>query len=191
MLIHLFTGVFWGVYFVIIGSIALIISFTNMRIPLFRLAVGVFLVYVGLFVFFGGHFGMYPSGRAEQWSIMDRRLDKDPSTVLMGQVTADLNQSAEHNVIFGEGIFTIDPPPDGERLTFEFNSVFGSTTIMVPEDVAVRVKASSVFGSVKTPDGQSSSFGEHTYTSPGYTEDGTSIYIEASAVFGSVVVVRR
>ncbi len=189
MLVHLFTEVFWGVYLLIIGSIALIISFTNARVPLFRLAVGVFLVYMGLVMVFGGHFGMYTA--SPRRIDVDRRFDLDPSTVLMGQVTASLDQSAERNVIFGEGIFTIDPPPDGESLAFEFNSVFGSTTIRVPGDVAVRVKASSVFGSVQTPDGQSSSFGEHTYTSPGYTEDGPSIYIEASAVFGSVIVVRR
>ncbi len=173
MSIHLFTGVFWGIYFLIVGSAALIISITNMRISLFRVAVGIFLVYVGLVTMFGGQF------------------DVDPRAVLMARVTAHLNRSGEHSVVFGEGIFTIDEPRDGERLRFEFSSVFASTTIRIPRDVPVKVSASSVFGSVTTPDGRSSSFGEHTYTSPGYSDDGESIYIAASAVFGSVNVIRR
>lgn len=172
-MIHLFTEMFWGIYFVIVGSIALIISFANLRISLFRVALGVLLIYAGAVALFG----VQP--------------DAGQDAVLMARVTADLRASGEHSIVFGEGVFNIERPQEGENLSFEFSSVFGSTTVFIPRDVPVRVQASAVFGSVETPDGMSTSFGEHTYTLPGSGEEEGSIFIEANAVFGSVRVIRR
>lgn len=168
MPIQLFTGVFLGVYLVIVGIVAVILSFTNLRISIFRLAVAVLLIYAGLFAAFGGH------------------LEVDPETVLMSRVTADVTRSGEHSVVFGEGIFNVITPAEGEVINLEFNAVFGSTVVRIPRDVPVRVIASSAFGSVTTPDGTSTHFGEHTYSAG----ESPVIYIKASAVFGSLTVTR-
>lgn len=155
-----------GIYLVIVGLVAVILSFTNIRISIFRLAVAVLLIYGGLFAAFGGS------------------LEVDPETVLMSRVAADVTSSGEHSVVFGEGIFDIRAPAEGESMSLEFNTVFGSTVVRIPPDVPVRVTASSAFGSVTTPDGVSMSFGERTYSSG----QPAVIHIKATAVFGSVTV---
>ncbi len=171
MRIDLFGEVFWGIYFVLIGLLALLKSFVDINIPFFRLAVGILLIYVGLIFAFGG-----PPG-----------LRTEPGTIIMDSRVVEVSRSSEYNTLFGQGTYRIAPPGDEQVMRLKFNTVFGSTVIHLPPDVPVKVSASSAFGSVSTPDGGSTVFGERTYTSPSYREgDPGTIYLETNVVFGSL-----
>ena len=165
-----FSGkIFWGSYLVIVGILAIIMSYTNVNVSFFRIAAAVLLIYGGVFLLFGGN------------------LQVDPETTFMATVRETVRNSGERNTIFGEGIYDVQPPEDGQNIYLEFNTVFASTTIRVPRDVPVKVEASSAFGVINTPDGSSSFFGERTYVS-GETGDTGVIHIRANAVFGSLKI---
>ncbi len=173
MRIELFSGVFWGIYFIIVGSLALLKSFSNINIPLFRLAIGILLIYIGVVFALGGHPG----------------IRSEPGTVLMEKRITNISGSGEHSTIFGEGIFHVSPPSEGQTLNLKFNSIFASTVIHVPSDTPVKVTGNVAFGSISTPDGSSAIIGDRSYTTPGYREGKTgAIYIEANAVFGSLII---
>ena len=173
MRIELFSTMFWGIYFIIVGVLAIIRSFGNVDFSLFRVAVGVFLAYVGIIVLLGGGY---------VWQ-------SEPDLVVMEKRLQEITESGEYSTIFGEGVYDVRiDNPAGQRVAF--NTVFGSTTITLPRDVPVRVVASSAFGSVSTPDGASTVFGEQTYLSGGAGESNT-LQIKVSVVFGSVVIRHR
>jgi len=178
MQIGLFTRAFWGVFLLVFGLLALLKSYVDIQIPLFRLAVGVLLIWTGAVLLFGGGFA----------------VDAGPGTVVMQSRTVEVSRSGEHSTVFGDATFRVAAPPVGTDYHLQFNSVFSSTEIRVPRDVAVEVQSSSVFGSVTTPDGRSSFFGEQTYkkkTARGVESESPEsvIFIEVNAVFSSVKLV--
>ncbi len=182
MHIGLFTRDFWGVFLVVVGLLALLKTYVDIQIPLFRLAVGVLLMWTGVVLLFGGGF----------------RVDAPPGTVIMETRAVEVSDSGEHSTVFGSSVFRVAEPAEGQVHLLKFDSVFSSTEIRVPREAEVQVKASSVFATVRTPDGESVSFGEHTYATAGAPRRGVKpdnadslIIIEINAVFSSVTVVRE
>ena len=169
-----FSTRFWGIYFILIGSAAIIKTYTSLHVPIIQIAIALLFIWTGLVVILGRGF----------------HLDMEPGTILLeseGHTIAA--RSGEYNSVLASGTFEIQEPNEGEGLMLEINAVLGMATVHVPSDVPFKVKASSAFGSVVTPDGTSTFFGERTYTSKDYSEASRFIRIKASAVFGTVQIV--
>ncbi len=71
-------------------------------------------------------------------------------------------------------------------------SVFGTTQVSVPDDVAVRVTGVSIFGGVKVRGRELSNgmFGTDEYETPGYAQATRRLHIDASSIF-SVIQIKR
>ncbi len=172
MRLSLFSGGFWGIYLIIMGFLALMKSYANLDIPLFRAGIGILLIMIGLTLMLGG---------GVAW-------ETEPDTVLMQQRTVTLNHSGSFRTLFGESTFHVEPPAEATSLDLEFDTVFASSTIHLPKDVAVKIDISTAFGQTQLPDGSSWSFGGGTYTSPGYDEATERIHLRGSTVFGSLTI---
>ncbi len=77
------------------------------------------------------------------------------------------------------------PADDATR---EVNVIFGSGILRVNPETPVKISMSSVFGSVRAPDGSTVSFGDRTWTSAAYREGSPALRIKAAAVFGSLSI---
>lgn len=172
MKIALFSREFWGIYFILAGSLVILRTHVWLNIPVFRMALALLLIWSGLVVLIG------------------RGIDPGPeqNTVAFADRTVAAT-SGEYSALFGRGTFVVPEPGEGEGRILEVNAVFGGATVRVPRDVPVRVAVSSAFGAVRTPDGDSSFFGDRTYASPGYSEEAGFIRLKASAVFGILHII--
>ena len=73
--------------------------------------------------------------------------------------------------------------------TIDINTVFSDTVILINDKVQVHIKASSAFGSVSLPTGDSVSFGE-THFVMGSNYDNI-LYLNVSAAFAQIRVLYK
>ena len=169
---NLFSVRFWGIYLIIVGIVALIKSYYPINIDLGRLAFGILLVWVGVVLAFGGGVSM--------------SIDTDPETIMFDSDSKTMLDGADYNLIFGEGMYYV---PDSSTGTIKLNAVFSSAEVNIPSDTPIKISVSSAFGSVTTPDGNSTNFGSSTYYSDDYSPE-EGVHLEVSTVFGSVILRR-
>ena len=170
-MVSLIDAVFWGVLLIVLGALLIVKRYVPFELPVGRIIVALVFVYLGVRIILRG-----PTVR-------------DENTVVFGSRTtlAGGGGSRDYNVIFGSGDvdFTSLAP---DNTTREVNVVFGSGTLRVAPDAPVQIRMSSVFGSVRAPDGATVSFGDRTWTSPAYREGSPALRIKAAAVFGSLAI---
>lgn len=131
--------------------------------PIFRIIVGVIIIALGIYVIFGRHY-----------------VGHDIS----GKLPTRMN----YNVAFG--CKTIDLSYlNGENNRVKVNSIFADTVIMIKDSSKVHIKASSAFGSVSVPSGDSLSFGDMNIT---IGESKSNIlYLDIGAAFGQTRVLYK
>jgi hypothetical protein len=165
-------AVFWGALLIVAGVLLIVRKYVPFNLPIGRIIVALVFVYLGVRIIVGG-----TALRNENTVVFGSR------TTLAGDAAA----SRDYNVIFGSGdIDFTSLPADGA--TREVNVIFGSGTLRLNPDTPVQVRMSSAFGSVRTPDGSTVSFGDRTWTSPAYREGSPALRVKAAAVFGSLSI---
>jgi hypothetical protein len=171
-MVSLIDAVFWGVLLIVLGALLIVKRYVPFDLPVGRIIVALVFVYLGVRIIVHG-----PAVRGENTVVFGSR------TTLAG----DAGGSRDYNVIFGSGDIDLTslPADDGTR---EVNVIFGSGTLRVAPDAPVQIRMSSVFGSVRAPDGATVSFGDRTWTSPSYREGSPALRIKAAAVFGSLAI---
>ncbi|NLM36747.1 MAG: hypothetical protein GX202_01310 [Firmicutes bacterium] len=165
------SGVFWGIFLIILGLCAIFKTVFHINIPVFRIGLALFLIYIGLSMLFKG-----PPWRGEK------------NTVLFEERDLVLEEQGEYNVIFGRGVIdltTLPSPPQDRRI--EVNVVFGEGVLRIKRDTPLTIKVNSAFSGVRLPDGNQISMGEYTYRSGEQTGNGGRVLVEAKVVFGSLV----
>lgn len=166
---------FWGFLLISIGAILLLKYLFNVNIPMFRTIVGLVLIYCGLMVIIGGY-----SVRSKSDIIFDN-----------GRIKSNTIQK-EYNMVFSGGVVDLTDMPTLEKRTkIEVNSIFAGGTLIVDKDVPVVIKASAVFGQVRTPEGTSVNFGDNVYTRGNVNGDVPYLEIEANAVFGQLNIIEK
>ncbi|NPV69286.1 MAG: hypothetical protein HPY55_01415 [Firmicutes bacterium] len=166
-------GAFWGLLLIVWGVLALLRSFFNINLPVFRILVALFFIYMGVSVLVGGfgHTG-------------------DKNTVLFGERTIPGDPAAdEYNIIFGSGVIDLTRLTPVDRGHIEVNVIFGGGTVKINPEIPIRIHASSAFGSASLPNGSATFFGEQTYTTKAAAEGVKMIELKVSTVFGSVTVI--
>jgi hypothetical protein len=171
-MVSLMDAVFWGVLLIVLGALLILKKYVPFNLPVVRIIVALVLVYLGVRLLVRG-----PTVRDENTVVFGSR------TTLAGETRG----SRDYNVIFGSGDidFTTMTPDDATR---EVNVIFGSGTLRVNPEAPVKISMSSVFGSVRSPDGSTVSFGDRTWTSAAYREGSPALRIKAAAVFGSLSI---
>jgi hypothetical protein len=171
-MVSLIDAVFWGVLLIVLGALLILKKYVPFNLPVVRIIVALVFVYIGVRIIVRG-----PTVRDENTVVFGSR------TTLAGETRG----SRDYNVIFGSGDidFTTMAPDDATR---EVNVIFGSGTLRVNPEAPVKISMSSVFGSVRSPDGSTVSFGDRTWTSAAYREGSPALRIKAAAVFGSLSI---
>jgi predicted membrane protein len=167
------TGLFWGIILIVIGlSIIFRMIFD---ISIFRIIIAVAIILFGIRILIGKP-NVFTS--------------HDENQVIFGEksVQSNLINNTEYNTIFGKSVYDfrkISNLSPG-RTKLKVNTIFGSTEIILPESLPVKIKADAVFGAAIMPNGNTMSFGTVHYNSANSDSASSYLYIEGSVVFGSV-----
>lgn len=115
------------------------------------------------------------------------------STVVFGE--REFSESAlrgQNNVIFGKGRLDLrDVDQSALSSLVEFNVIFGATDIVLDSSLPVKIVSETVMGSVATPDGSTTAFGESVYLTPGYSDDEIRLTIRMNVILGGVNITLR
>jgi hypothetical protein len=171
-MVSLIDAVFWGVLLIVLGALLIVKKYVPFNLPVGRIIVALVFVYLGIRIIVRGP------------------MVRDDNTVVFGSRTTLAGSAGggrDYNVIFGSGDVDLTSVP-ADDATREVNVIFGSGTLRVSPDAPVQIRMSSVFGSVRAPDGATVSFGDRTWTSAAYREGAPAVRIKAAAVFGSLSV---
>ncbi len=165
-----FSGLFWGIFVILIGVGIIINVFFDVKIPFGRIIFAIIFIGIGLSVLIKG-FGPQKS-----------------NDVIFNQSRVSYSEGAhEYNVIFGKSDIDLSSIElKEENINIEINCVFGDSEIRLNKDLPMKVKLSSAFAGAHTPDGNNIAFGDYTYTSPSYDKDKPYIKIKANVVFGAL-----
>lgn len=166
----LFSKLFWGLVIILVGISFIAQGVFKIHFPVGKVVIALVLIYLGVRMLLGG-FGM-----------------KQNATVFGdSSITVEHLADAKYDVVFGSQRIDLSQAlNDGESHTVEVNVVFGEAKITIPSNVPVKIKSSSVFGSVRTPR-TNTSFGQDEYTAGGASGTG-NLLLKVNAVFGSAHV---
>jgi predicted membrane protein len=167
------SGLFWGVIVVLIGVSIILNVVLGVKIPLFRVVFGLLLIYWGVSLLAGSRFG----ARAGN------------STIFSDTQVKPVAPAKEYNILFGKGeidLTGVQLQPGRNRV--EINTVFGASVLRLNPDVPVSLEVSAAFSGARLPDGNTISFGDQSWLSPGFKADTAWLEVKASVVFGGMEV---
>ncbi len=176
----LFSRLFWGGIIILFGLSIILNAVFKINIPLFKIVLALFIIYFGVNMLLGSFKSKSETGKATD-VFSSSSIKVDPTSL-----------NNEYSVVFGSQTIDLTEITDGADRNVEINTVFGSQKVYINENAKVRVKASSVFGSVTLPDNNSVSFGDYTYSQqPETTLSAGVLFIEANAVFGDIKIYKQ
>ncbi|MEO0075089.1 MAG: LiaF domain-containing protein [candidate division WOR-3 bacterium] len=171
------SGVFWGVLIIIIGILILIRVIFGINIPIFSLIIGLLLIYLGIRIISGA------------------TCCRRPKTIIFEERNIEGTPAEnKYDVVFGKSLIDLSGIELKSGVTkVDINIVFGSATIKVNPSQPIKIRASSVFGSARLPDGNMTAFGDYTYKTDALKQTDTKDYllIKMDVVFGNAEVVTK
>jgi predicted membrane protein len=168
-------GIFWGSILIVLGVSLILRIFFD--ISVFRIIIAFLLIFIGIKLLIGRK--IFNSSYDENQVLFSERVFK----------TAPRNNS-DYNTIFSKTTYDLremDSLKDF-RTKISFNTVFGDTEILLPQNINVQVKADAVFGSAKLPNGNAIAFGSTIYNSQNFNASSHQLIIEANVVFGNIEI---
>jgi predicted membrane protein len=170
-------GLFWGLILIIIGlSIIFKVLFD---ISIFRIVIAAVLILIAIKIMIGK-------------PIM--HTDDNDNVVIFGErhYTITPIDKTEYSTVFGKTSYDLREVQNLDELhtRVEFNTVFGSTEIFLPDSIPVKIKTEAVFGTAEMPNGNSVAFGSTKYSSEDIMTDAQLLEIEANVVFGGLKIHR-
>jgi predicted membrane protein len=175
-------GMFWGIFFILLGFNIILKTFFHLDFPFFRVAVALLIILAGIRVMFPGL-----HGRGSSPVIIDEQ-----TTMFAEQTIAGEKIPAEHSVVFGSIKLDLTKA-DVSKATasIKVDAVFGGAGIIIDASKPVKITASSAFGGILLPNGNSTAFGTMTYESDSYKEGQPHLELVVNAVFGGVEIKNR
>jgi hypothetical protein len=168
-------GLFWGIILIILGISIIFRMFFD--ISVFRILIAFAIILFGIRVLIGKP-NLFSKNNENQVIFGDKFIQADPLT------------NTEYNTIFGKSVYDFRKmgslSPGRTKITA--NTIFGSTELILPDSIPVKIKAEAVFGSASMPNGNTVAFGSVLYNSPGSESASDFLYIEANVVFGNLVI---
>jgi predicted membrane protein len=170
-------GMFWGILLILIGLGIVIRVVFNIDFPIVKFIVAFFFIFLGIKILIG--------------NFNFKNVHHDENTTMFGERRIE-GLDAEHkefNVIFGSNMIDLrDIDLSQGSKEIEVNVIFGSADIKVSEKTPLKIKAESVFGSARMPNGNTASFGSTQYKTDTFNKDSSYLYIKTDVVFGGVEI---
>jgi hypothetical protein len=117
-------------------------------------------------------------------------FDIETNVVFHNGQTTTVHGRSQHNVAFGKGDYDLrNIQVTTENVRVDVDAVFSTASVRIDPRVPTRVKASSVFGSARLPDGSMVSFGDRTYYTKAYREGSPYVDVRADVVFGEMRII--
>lgn len=129
--------------------------------PIFRMIIGMIIIFLGAYILVGMH---YVS-------------DSVPK-----------NKRTKYDVYFKTKTIDLSDLEIDRNRIIDINTVFADTVIFINDKVQVHIKASSAFGSVSLPTGDSVSFGETNFVMGTYD---SILYLNVNAAFAQIRVLYK
>lgn len=166
------SGIFWGSLLVLWGVSMILSALFHINIPFFRIAFALIVIWFGIRLLVGG-----------------KCCKSGHSAVFTGaEFKADANKR-EYNAVFGNAVVDFSGIKlEGDVTKAGVNAVFGSAQVKVGSKVPVRIRANSVFGNVRLPDGNAVAFGDRKWENRAPKAGEKVLEVEVNAVFGQVEV---
>ncbi|WP_300758095.1 hypothetical protein [uncultured Brachyspira sp.] len=154
--------------FVIGGGIYILIRYCfniNMPFilytPIFRMIIGMIIIFLGAYILLGMHY--------------------------VGD-SVPKNKRTKYDVYFKTKTIDLSDLEIDRNRVIDINTVFSDTVIFISDKVQLHIKASSAFGSVSLPTGDSVSFGETNFVMGTYDN---ILYLNVNAAFAQIRVLYK
>jgi predicted membrane protein len=173
----LFSGMFWGVFLILIGVVMILNMIFGIRIPVFRILFALFLIFWGISMLTGINF----RGHGRNTAVFERK-----------DIAADGTHN-DYSVVFGKSTVDLSSVKLEDAVKrVRVSTVFGGSTVLIDKAMPVRIRISSAFAGARLPDGNVISFGDYTYMTDSLKPD-TKAYllVEASTVFGEMEIIAK
>ena len=172
----LFSGVFWGAVLILLGLSVIVNIVFHISIPVFRIVIALILIFLGIQVLTG-----------HRWVSRQKT-----ASIFRDEKFANDTNRYEYSIVFGKG--TIDLTTvlsDTSKRNYKISTAFGSSVVVIPAQVPVIVSASSAFGGLTLPNGNTVSFGEYVYKNKLFAGQADALAIRIDLAFGACKVVEK
>jgi predicted membrane protein len=168
-------GLIWGILLLLIGIGMIIKVVFNVDFPLIKILFALFIIFIGFKLLFGSF-------------NIDFNFRGNANDVIFAESFFDnIDDRDEYNVIFGKAVFDLrDYKIEPGKNKLKVNTIFAGTRIILNDSTPVKIKAESVFGGSRLPDGSSTGFGTTYFTSENYDEGKDHLVIYTDVVFGGI-----
>jgi hypothetical protein len=171
-------GLLIGVMIVLFGLGIIINVVFHVNIPVFKILAGLFFIYLGIKIITGGSFSSpVVHGRSGDAVFSNRTYQ------------GMYGNSNKYSAVFGKAMVDLRGIELKEKVTrIKIDAVFGGAEVILDKNTPVRINADTVFGGVQLPQNVAGAFGSANYESQGFDENKNYLLIDASSVFGGVVI---
>ena len=170
---RIFSGFFFGIVLLVIGSTLLLNTIFNFNVHAFKLIVGILFVSFGVFVIFNG-FGKH-----------------DTSNIVFKEGTIRVEEvEREYNIIFASGVIDLSKIDlENEVKRVKINTIFAEGSVILNSKTPALIRASSAFAELELGNSSLRAFGTKKYRIGDIDTDRGYLDIEANAVFGQLKIV--
>lgn len=169
------SGIFWGFIIILLGVGIFLKSIFHINIPFFKIFVGIIVILFGI-------------------SIIFNAINSRKSSAVFGEYTFKSGfGEKEYNIVFSKASMDV-ANFDFSNYNGEFikiNSVFSSTEIYLSRNFEYEIRADSVFGVVRLPNGEGVSFGNIVRLENTENSELKRINLHVSSVFGEVKILYK
>lgn len=171
------SGLFWGTLLIIIGLSVILKAIFGINLPIIRILLGVLIIYLGMRVIIGG---------------FSKTVDFGEDAFFGNSHLTFTQEQKDYSILFGTGTIDLRPVKDSDKKE-RINSgiIFGKSTIILPKGEPFKVDLSAAFGKVELDEKSINGIGDTVWYSPEYKDSEESNTLKASAVFGSMEIVRK
>lgn len=168
------SGIFWGVFLLIIGLLIVLKYTLHLNISIFKIGIAIILIWIGITLIIG------------RWGIRD-----SSNTIFSGRELRPETLEKEYNIIFGKAHMDLSSLLLSEfNKSIEINTVFSKTTLKIDPSKPIVIDIDCVFGSARTSDRKVESFGKYLYKTPSVDISKEHLNIKADIVFGELEVIQ-
>lgn len=165
------SNIFWGALLVLIGLEIIVKSTLGINIPILRVAFGLFLIYAGIHFISG--------------------LGYKKKTIAFSKATFTAREQDEnYQVMFGESTFNFFDAHLHNNRKIAVNTLFGSTTIIINQNIPTKITVDTSFGTTNLPDSTQLTHGSYVFNS-GPSDQEPLLEIHARVSFGSLTIEKK
>lgn len=170
------SGIFWGFIVILFGVGILLKSVFHVNIPFFKILIGIIVILFGVSIIFNA------INSTRRNNTVFREYNFNFGTI-----------EKEYNIVFSKGVFDFTnfnfSNYNGEFI--KINSAFSKSEIYLSRNFEYEIRADSVFGVVRLPNGESVSFGNIARLENAENSGLKRINLHVSSVFSETKILYK